>query len=342
MHFAFTEDQELSRRTFRELLDKACSPSFVRAAFVNDAGTVPGLRAAMSEFGIPGLLAPESLGGMGLTDVDLVLLLEESGRAAAPEPLLDTAAVAVPLLSALSTDARAATLLRRAARGDALVAIALESNRYVANADIADAIVVEKRDKAHVVSRESLDLVRQPSVDGTRRLFRVACRLDETTLAARGPSVSVAFADARSRGAVTAAAELVGLGARLVEMTLEYAKTRHQFGRPIGSFQAVKHQITDAYLGLAFARPLVYRAAHSMAHGDDARSLHAAAAKAYASDAASRTARVALQVHGAIGYSFEHDLHLWMKRIWTLSAAWGDAASHRTHIANQLLGESSP
>jgi alkylation response protein AidB-like acyl-CoA dehydrogenase len=127
---------------------------------------------------------------------------------------------------------------------------------------------------------------------------------------------------------------------RLIEVTVEYAKTRRQFGQPIGAFQAVKHQLADAYLGIAFARPLVHRAAYSMAHADSARAVHASAAKAAASDAASRAARVALQVHGAIGYSFEHDLHLWMKRIWALGAAWGDAISHRTRIADHLLGES--
>jgi alkylation response protein AidB-like acyl-CoA dehydrogenase len=221
-----------------------------------------------------------------------------------------------------------------------LVGVAPETNRYVANADLADAVLVERGDEAHLVTRERLELVRQRSVDGARRLFRVGFQPDDATRVARGPAARSAFDDARSRGALASAAQLVGLGDRLVEMTIEYAKTRHQFGQPIGAFQAVKHQIVDATLGLTFARPLVYRAAHSMAHADPGRAVHASAAKASASDAAHRAARVALQVHGAIGYSFEHDLHLWMKRVWSLGAAWGDAAAHRNQIVDHLLGES--
>ncbi len=325
MRFAFTEDQELSRESFRELLGRSCTPKTLRGAWSDEAGTLSGLSSALAEFGLPGLLAPESAGGMGLSDVDLVLLLEEAGRAAAPGPFLDAAAVAVPLLSALSSDRRAEALLRRAARGDALVLVALESERYVPGAHLADFLIVERSDEAHIVARDKLDIVRQRSVDGSRRLARVGFRADETTLVARGATASAAFADARCRGAIAASAQLVGLGSR---------------GQPIGAFQAVKHQLADTYLGIAFARPLVHRAAHSMTHTDPARAVHASAAKAAAADAGNRAARVALQVHGAIGYSFEHDLHLWMKRIWALGTAWGDAISHRARIANHLLGES--
>jgi alkylation response protein AidB-like acyl-CoA dehydrogenase len=113
---------------------------------------------------------------------------------------------------------------------------------------------------------------------------------------------------------------------------------RKQFGSAIGSFQAVKHHLADAQVKVEFARPVVYRAAYSMSHGDQASSLHVSMGKAYASDAALLAARAALQCHGAIGYSYEHDLHLWMKRVWALAASWGDASSHRTRIGNIVLG----
>lgn len=339
MRFAFTEDQELARRNFRELLGRVCGAAAVRAAWENDSGAVAGLRDELVDFGFAGLMAPEHAGGMALSDVDMVALVEESGRAAASEPLLETAAVAVPLLAALGSDRRVKDLLSCAARGDAVVAVVVASNRYVPDADRADAVVAEHGDEAHLVPRTELDLVRQPSVDGARRLFRVAFRAGESTRVARGEPARAAFDDARSRGALVTAAALVGLGAHLVQVAVEYAKTRHQFGRPIGSFQAVKHQLADAYRGIAFARPLVYRAAHSVAHGDPDRAVHVSTAKAFAADAANGAARVALQVHGAIGYSFEHDLHLWMKRVFSLSAAWGDAAFHRQRVADHLLGD---
>jgi alkylation response protein AidB-like acyl-CoA dehydrogenase len=342
MRFAFTEDQELSRRSLRELLEKSCTPEMLRRAWESDTGGIPELWARLAEFGVVGLLAPESHGGMGLTEVDLVLLLEESGRAALPEPLLETAAVGIPLLAAItarSGDARASQVLEGAAAGKVVVTVGPAFNPYVAAADVADFAVLERADEAHLVPRERLELVRQPSVDHARRLFRVSFRPDLSTRVAHGKVATDAFVDASSRGALAASAELVGLGTRLVEVTIGYAKTREQFGQPIGSFQAVKHQLVDAYLALAFARPLVYRAAHSMARADPERARHVSAAKAYASDAASRAARVALQIHGAIGYSYEHDLHLWMKRVWSLAASWGDATWHRNRIASELLGE---
>jgi alkylation response protein AidB-like acyl-CoA dehydrogenase len=123
----------------------------------------------------------------------------------------------------------------------------------------------------------------------------------------------------------------------MIEMTVDYAKVRKQFGAPIGSFQAVKHALASAHMKLEMARPAVYRAAYSLAHADDDRALHVSMAKACASDAATLAARTALQCHGAIGYSFEHDLQLWMKRAWSLAAAWGDSRRHRARVATVIL-----
>jgi alkylation response protein AidB-like acyl-CoA dehydrogenase len=339
MHFAFTPDQELSRRTLRELLEKSCTPERVRGAWSSDTGRIGGLWAELAKFGVIGLTAPEAVGGMGLGELDLVLLLEESGRAALPEPLLENTAVAIPLLAALSAEARATALLESAAAGTSVVVVGLDSNPYVAGADVCDALVMQRRDEAHLVPRSQVELCGQRAVDHSRRLFRVSFRPDTSTCLARGEPVRQAFAEAFNRGALAAAAQLVGLGGRVIELAVEYAKTRRQFGQPIGSFQAVKHQLVDAYLGMAFARPLVYRAAYSMAHSDPDRAAHVSAAKSFASEAAWRASRTALQVHGAIGYSYEHDLHLWMKRIWALAAAWGDASWHRNRVASAILGE---
>jgi len=123
---------------------------------------------------------------------------------------------------------------------------------------------------------------------------------------------------------------------RLLSMAAQYAKDRSQFGKPIGSFQAVKHHLADALVRVEFARPVVYRAAWSLQHGDPDASMHASMAKAMASEAATLAARTALQVHGAIGYTWEHDLQLWMKRAWSLAAAWGDAATHRARVLERL------
>ena len=143
------------------------------------------------------------------------------------------------------------------------------------------------------------------------------------------------------RGAYATAAQLLGLADRMIELTVDYAKERKQFGVPIGSFQAVKHHLANARLALEFARPLVYRAAYSVAHDDPDRSVHVSMAKAQASDAAMLASRVALQCHGAIGYTTEYDLHLYMKRAWALARAWGDASWHRRRIEQAILGGSN-
>jgi hypothetical protein len=131
--------------------------------------------------------------------------------------------------------------------------------------------------------------------------------------------------------ALATAAELIGLGQRMIEMTVEYVKVRQQFGQPVGAFQAVKHLLANALLELEFARPFVYRAAY------EPNAVNISMAKAAASDAAHHSARAALQGHGAIGYSYEHDLHIWMKRVWSLEPASGSAAWHRERIAKHIL-----
>jgi alkylation response protein AidB-like acyl-CoA dehydrogenase len=158
---------------------------------------------------------------------------------------------------------------------------------------------------------------------------------------ARGPIARAALDRAFDRGAFASAAELVGVARRLLDMTVEYVKIRQQFGKAVGSFQAVKHLLAEAHVGIELARPCVYRAAYALARREADRAIHVSMAKAYASDAATRAACAALQCHGAIGYSFEYDLHLWMKRAWALAATWGDAAWHRDRIATAVLGVSN-
>ncbi len=203
---------------------------------------------------------------------------------------------------------------------------------FVLGADTADVLLLQHGDEVHALARRDVNLEAQPSIDGSRRLFRVEWTPAPSTLVAEGIAARTAIAGARDRGAVATAAELLGVARQLLETAVAYAKTRQQFGKPIGSFQAIKHHLVDAHIALEMAAPAVYRAAHSLARRDADRSVHASMAKALASEAALLTARKALQCHGAIGYAFENDLHLWMKRAWALAPAWGDAAEHRARV----------
>ena len=329
MRFAFTPESLALRDAVRAVLARECTPEKVRAAWGNGDGRVPMLFMHLSALGVMGMLAPESEGGLGLGEVDLVLVLEECGRFAVPELVVDTAAVAVPLLR----DAQSAEL-RAIAAGDRLVALALHDAPFVAGADVAHVLVMEHEGEVHVVDRRDVMLAPKASIDGSRRLSVVHWMPSSTTRRLDAPSAGPLLADARDRAAVGFAAQLVGLGRAMIDRTVDYVKTRHQFGKPVGSFQAVKHHLADALVALEMAAPAVYRAAWSLQHRTADRSLHASMAKVVASDAAALAARKALQCHGAIGYAYENDLQLWMKRAWALGA---DAGWHRARVGKAIF-----
>jgi alkylation response protein AidB-like acyl-CoA dehydrogenase len=340
MRFAFTRDQELLRDAIRDVLKRECTPAVVRASWEErDAGDR--LWRTLAELGVVGLTVPEEHGGLGLGALDWVLLAEECGRFAAPIALVDTMAVAVPLIAGSGKEDFQRRWLPAIAKGEARVALGLAGMPFVRDADRADLLLLQRGDEIHAVARADVTLVERASVDRSRRLFAIvgdggpslASGMAKEGLLATAEGVCAAF----DRAALATSAELIGLAARMIEMTVEYAKVRNQFGAPIGSFQAVKHALASALVKLELARPAVYRAAHSVAHADPGVSLHVSIAKACASDAAALAARVSLQCHGAIGYSFEHDLHLWMKRAWALAAAHGDAAWHRARIARAVV-----
>ena len=315
MQFTFTEDQRLFQQTVRDVLAKECPPEAVRAAWADDAPPVDRARwATLAELGVLSVLVPEDRGGLGMDELDLVLLLEETGRAAVPEPIVETAAVAAPLLPEA---------------GDAVVGVRLASDPYAYGAVGADLLLWEGEGGLSLVP--VADAVVQPvrSVDRSRRL---------ATIDGDGQAVDGDPALAFDRGVLGVSAQLLGVAQQLLDVTVEYAKEREQFGQPIGGFQAIKHHLTNVLMTLEFARPVVYRAAWTVARGPvEDRGVHVSMAKVYAAEAAGRAAKTAIQVHGAIGYAFEFDLHLWMKRAWALSAQWGDAAWHRRRVGQALL-----
>lgn len=328
MRFAFTEEQIELRSAVRDLLAKECPASVVRQAWENDTGRAEGAWKALAEMGVLAVLAPEEMGGIGGSEVDLVGVLEETGRAALPEPIVETAAVAVPLLAAAG-DERAAALVD----GSASVTAVAPTDELAVWAGSADVVLLFDDSCVHAVATGDATVESRPSVDGARRLCAVSAPLGDATRVGGPDAAALAF----DRGALGTAAQLLGLGRQMLDVTVEYAKERKQFGAPIGSFQAVKHHLADVRLALEFAAPLVYRAAWSVAQGDPERSAHVSMAKAQASEAAVLASRAALQCHGAIGYTTEHDLHMWMKRAWALSASWGSAAWHRRRVGRAIL-----
>ena len=340
MDFTFSDDQTLFQSTVRDFLAKECTPEVVRALWDEAAGHSPGLWAKLAELGIPGLLVPEAHGGMGLDEIDAALLFEEVGRAALCEPVVATAAVAAPLLVELGRLGReelAGRWLERIAAGEAIVAVGHALSPFVADAAAADLLLLSHGDEVHALEAGEVELVHQPGNDPGRRLYTAKWTPASATLTAADAAGRALQGAALDRGALACAAGQLGVADRLIEMASAYACQREQFGVPIGSFQAVKHMLATAKVKLEYARPAVYRAAHSVARGSGSRSVHTSMAKVMACDAAALAARTALQVHGAIGYTWEQDLHIWMRRAWSLEMAWGRNAFHRRRVGAAIL-----
>jgi alkylation response protein AidB-like acyl-CoA dehydrogenase len=328
MRFCFTEEQHLVRSELRALLEREWPASALRAAWEADAPPAR-LRRRLAELGVLGIRAPERLGGTGGDELDLVLVLEQLGRAAVPGGIGDEAAVAVPLIA--GDAAFAERWLPQVIQGTARVSFALDGRRYALDADVADVVLVEREGTIVAAETGQVRLLRQPSVDGGRRLFSVE-HTGGTPLALEPGALALA----RDRAIFAAAAELLGLAGRMLDMAVAYARERRQFGRPIGSFQAVKHRLADALAAIELARPVVYAAAWSLARRQPDLSPSVALAKLYANRAADTAARHSLQVHGGIGFAAEHDLHLWLKRAKALEFASGDSATQLRRLADHL------
>ncbi len=339
MDFDFNEDQLLFQKTVRDFLEGECTPESIRAQWESEEGHSRELWAKLAELGIPGLLVPEAHEGMGMDEVDAVLLFEEVGRAALPEPVVETAAVAAPLLAELEDAEVAARWLKPIAVGEAVVTVSDASSPLVSDAHVARLLLLFDGDAVHAVDPGDVELDRQPANDPSRRLFAVRWKPSEATRVADGEAGRALQAAAADRAALACAAQQLGVADRLIEMASQYACQRHQFGVPIGSFQAVKHLLANVKVDLEYARPVVHRAAHSVARAVPGRALHVSMAKVAASEAATRAASVALQVHGAIGYTWEQDLHIWMRRAWSLEQAHGRNEFHRRRVEAAVLHE---
>jgi len=350
MDFGFHQDQTLLRDTLRSFLEPECTPAWIRARWDTETGRDRGFWKRLAEIGLPGLLVPEAQGGLGLDDVDGALLLEETGRAALAEPVVATL-VGSALLAGLGAGGDAPELARdwlpRIAAGDAVVAVGHPASPFVADAHVADLLLLAAGDALYAVPRGSAypALEAQPANDGSQRLFRATFEggaPPAETRVAEGPRARALGDAALDRGALATAAQALGVGDRLLELAVAHAGQRVQFGAPIGSFQAVKHMLADVQVALAYARSHVYRAAWSVARATPGRAVEVSMAKLAACEAAGRAARVSLQVHGAIGYTYEQDLHVWLKRAGSLERAWGDRVFHAARLRAGVIDGTLP
>jgi alkylation response protein AidB-like acyl-CoA dehydrogenase len=351
LDFDLSDDQIALRDGAREVLDDLAAPARVRAVVDAGGGVDTELWKAMTEQGWPGVAVAEELGGLGLGIVEIAVLLEEVGRHAAPAPVAPTALA----LSALA-DAGATDLVARLLGGDGIACVAwshrADAVRATADGDewrltgrpdpvpyapsASIAVVTASTGDGPALFAVDLDELgspaREPSMDRTRELGWLP--LDGTPATILGDAGSVeAFVD---RGATFAAAEMLGGAERVLDLSAEYAKDRVQFGRPIGSFQAVKHRCADMLVDVEGMRSTAFWAAWCIGAADPEASVAASTAKIWCSDASKRVMASGLQVHGGIGFTWEHDLHLFLKRAQLDQLTFGDSSFHRERLAGLL------
>ncbi|MGI9018018.1 MAG: acyl-CoA dehydrogenase family protein [Euzebya sp.] len=334
MYFDFTDDAKDLAAGAREFLTGVYTPEHVRGVWESDGPADRSSWTRLAQTGFVGVAVPEEFGGLGMGDVEMALLLEESGRANLTEPLLETGAVAAPTIADYGSDSLRKEWLPRIASGEAIVALLLGEAPVAVDADIADAVLLEVDSCLHLVGADQVTLTPAASLDQARRVFRVNARTSEQTLLS---SDTAAVQRTFDRAATATASWLNGLGQAVLEMSVAYVKEREQFGRPVGSFQAVKHLLAETVLEVETSRAATWYAAYAVQHDLPDRTEAVSVAKAFASDAARLANTNALQAHGGIGFTWEHDLHLWLKRGKALEGAYGTASWHRERIAHHIL-----
>jgi alkylation response protein AidB-like acyl-CoA dehydrogenase len=332
VNFDFSDDQHAIKRTAKDLLADRFKVERVREHA--EAGTQDDAAwKELAELGWPGIFIEEEHGGQGLGIVELVILLEELGYALAPLPFLSNAAAGLVLQAGGSEDQKA-RWLPGIASGEARGTVGIVKDGeapLVPDAETAEVIVLCAHEGRTVIERSDAELEPVKTMDATRRYARVRAHgVGESLEGDHLPGLSCA--------ALAVAAELTGIAQRAMEMAVEYARDRKQFGRPIGSYQAVSHRCAQMLLEVEGARSATYYAAWTADAEPQTLGLAASMAKAYASDAGWRVCTSALQVHGGIGFTWEHDLHFFLKRAKVDSVLYGSAREHRETVAQLSPG----
>ena len=373
MELEFSTDQEELRDSIRAVLAKESPVALARE--VVETGRAPdALWSTLTELGWPALTVPEECGGIGLGPIEAGILAEELGRVIVPGPLLATVTQYVPIVREAATVAQQSQVLGAVARGEVRGTLALAeaagsydpsdvaatatpdgdgfalagTKAFVIEAAAADEIAVVVRlagtsgdDGLTVVVVPGTEVEIRPvhAIDGSRGVADVildGARVSRDRVLGSPGAAGPAVRRAAEEAAVGLALETVGTCQAIFDVTLDYAKNRRQFGVPIGSFQAIKHKFADMVIALERARATGYFATLTIAEDDERRTMAAAVAKAAAGDCQRLLTKEGIQIHGGIGYTWEHDMHLYVKRAKSNDAFFGGTAWHRARIASRL------
>ncbi len=357
MQFGLSESQQILKDTARKFFAGESPIAAVRKAMETDTAYDAALWTKLAEQGFTGIITPEEYGGMGLGKVELILLMEEAGYAMLPGPFFSTVAMAGAVIDACASPEQKKKYLGQIASGHARSTVALveaagswdpaslqiavSGNKltgtklFVTDAAVADFIVVVARDGVYVVDAKAAGLHISPmkGMDLARKIYSVEFK--DTSAELMGHAKGLANALDVATAALSA--EMVGGMQRELELTVAYAKTRKQFGKPIGIFQAVQHLCADMYLEAESSRSATYYAAWALEENVPDAAASVSVAKMYASDASRTVGNRGIQVHGGMGFTWENDLHLYYRRAKASETMLGDGAFHRERIARLVI-----
>ncbi len=339
MDFTFSEDQLLFQESVRDFLVNEVTPEKIRQLWETDSGRSDELWQQLAELGLTGITVPEAHGGLGMTELDFVLLAQEVGYVALSEPLVNSVLIATPLLVECGNSDLADSWLPKIASGEARVVAGLEINKLVEDAHCADLLLLEKDGAVYAVEAAQASLRANESVDPGRKLFAVDFDPVAATLVADGAAATSLIDNALNRGALGVAAQCLGLAQRMIDLSVQYTSERKQFGVAIGTFQAVKHHMANIAYKLEYAKTPVYRAAYDIANKLPRAALSVSHAKVVSCEVADLAAKNSIQVHGAMGYTWEVDLHIFMKRAWAFNSSYGTAGFHKNRVAAAVLAD---
>lgn len=327
------EERDALRDVLGDLFAKEAAPTRLRELWESDTGRSETLWQRLVEIGVTGLLVDEERGGSNGTELEAMIVLEEVGRYCVPDPVLESVFIGTPLLAEGGSAAQQERWLPALADGSAIVTVALSGARHVVDAHIADLVLLEVDGQVHALSRKDFDAVQLRTMDPSRRVFDIQGR---PSLQTQMPAGAEVLARAADRARVGSAAVLVGVASYLLDATVAYVGQREQFGRPVGSFQAIKHLLAEAHAAVVLARQATVSATEELTEGTNDARAACLAAKICAVGAERRANDVALQCHGGIGFTWEYDLQMWLKRGKALEMSHG---SERELAA--LLGASA-
>jgi alkylation response protein AidB-like acyl-CoA dehydrogenase len=359
MEFGLSESQEILKASARKFFAGECPMEQVRRLMETDTAYDEKLWMKLAEQGYTGIIFPEEFGGVGLGKVELVLLMEEAGRALLPGPFFSTVPLAGALINAIADPEHKKKYLEPICAGKARATVAiLEADAiwnladlklsvagskisgeklFVTDAAVANFILVVAKEEVYVVDAPAAGMTITPmaGMDMTRKIY--AIKFKDTPAEKIGSTANLPKALDIATAALVG--EMVGGMQRMLDITVEYAKMRKQFGKPIGMFQAVQHHCADMYLETESSRSAAYYAAWTLEENTPEASTAVSIAKAYASDAGRTVGNRGIQVHGGMGFTWENDVHLFYRRAKASETAFGDAIFHRERIAQQVVDQ---